>query len=190
MPDPGVVTAAVGRNVRAERASKGWTLDELAARSGVSKGMLIQVEQARCNPSIATLCRLADALGASIASLVEAREAPSAQVVRGGDGVVLWQGRPGSLAKLLAGSGTREQVELWDVRVAPGDAMVSEAHPDGTRELLLVIEGQLTVELDGVGHQVGPQDAIVFLGDRPHVYRNAGRTPVRYALAVVHARAG
>jgi transcriptional regulator with XRE-family HTH domain len=189
VPDPTMVTAAVGRHVRAERARYGWTLDELAARSGISRGMLVQVEQARCNPSIATICRLADALGVSVAELVDAPEAPAARVLRAEEGVRLWTGQPGSLARLMVGSGTTEQVELWDVRVAAGDAMASEAHPQGTRELLLVVEGELTMELDGAAHRVGAGDAIAFVADRPHTYRNAGAGPVHYALAVVH-RAG
>ena len=189
MPDPSLVTAAVGRHVRAERARLAWTLEELAARSGVSKGMLVQVEQARCNPSIATVCRLADALGVSVASLVEAPEVPTTRIVRGEEGVPLWSASQGSLAKLMVGSGTSDQVELWDVSMAGGDAMVSEAHPQDTRELLLVVEGELTMELDGTSHQVGPGDAIAFLGDRPHTYRNAGDGPLRYVLAVVHGGA-
>jgi transcriptional regulator with XRE-family HTH domain len=189
MPDPSLVTAAVGRHVRAERARLAWTLDELAARSGVSKGMLVQVEQARSNPSIATVCRLADALGVSVASLVEAPEVPTTRIVRGEEGVPLWAAKPGSLAKLMVGSGTSDQVELWDVSMAGGDAMVSEPHPHDTRELLLVVDGELTMELDGTSHQVGPGDAIAFLADRPHTYRNAGDGPLRYVLAVVHGSA-
>jgi transcriptional regulator with XRE-family HTH domain len=185
MPDPREVTVAVGRNVRAERLRKTWTLDDLAARSGVSKGMLVQVEQARTNPSIATICRLATAFGVSMASLVEAPEAPSARVVRAADGVPLWRGRAGGLAKLMAGVGTRHQVELWNVCIHPGDAMVSEAHAAGTRELLLVVEGELSLELDGAPHRVGPGDAIVFAADRPHTYRNAGGTALRCAMVVV-----
>jgi transcriptional regulator with XRE-family HTH domain len=186
MPDPALVTVAVGRHVRAERARRAWTLDELAARSGVSRGMLVQVEQARCNPSIATICRLADALGVSVAALVEAPEVPAARIIRGDDGVPLWAGKEGSLAKLMVGSGTTEQVELWDVHMAAGDAMVSEAHPQGTRELLLVVEGELTMEVDAAAHRVGPGDAIAFVADRPHTYRNAGDDPLHYAVAVVH----
>ena len=67
MPEPEDVNAAVGRNVRGHRTRMAWTMDDLAARSGVSKGMLSQVEQGRTNPSVATICRLATALGVSIA---------------------------------------------------------------------------------------------------------------------------
>jgi uncharacterized cupin superfamily protein len=71
------------------------------------------------------------------------------------------------------------------VRIAAEDAMVSEAHPAGTRELLLVIEGELTLELDGVAHRVGSGDAITFVADHPHTYRNAGKTELRCTMAVV-----
>ena len=187
MPEPQDVNAAVGRNVRSQRTRLAWTLEDLATRSGVSKGMLSQVEQARTNPSVATICRLATALGVSIASLVEAPEAPSARVVRAKEAVTLWAGEDqGSAARLLVGSGTSQQVELWDVRMVPGDGYGSDGHPSGTRELLLVIDGELTLELDGVAHQVGAGDAIAFVADRPHAYRNRGGAPLRYALSVIH----
>jgi transcriptional regulator with XRE-family HTH domain len=187
VPEPEDVNAAVGRNVRAQRTRLAWTLDDLAARSGVSKGMLSQVEQARTNPSVATICRLATAFGVSIASLVEAPEVPSARVVRAQEAVTLWTGeQAGSTARLLVGSGTSQQVELWDVRMLAGDGYASEGHPSGTRELLLVIEGELTLELDGDPHLVCAGDAIAFVADRPHAYRNQGTSPLRYALSVIH----
>jgi transcriptional regulator with XRE-family HTH domain len=187
VPEPDEVNAAVARNVRRQRTRLAWTLDDLAARSGVSKGMLSQVEQARTNPSVATICRLATALGISVASLVEAPEVPNARVVRGEEAVTLWTGgQKGSAARLLVGSGTSQQVELWDVRMLPGDGYASEGHPAGTRELLLVIDGELTLEVDGVPHLVGAGDAIAFVADRPHAYRNLGDAPMRYALSVVH----
>lgn len=187
VPEPQDVNAAVARNVRAQRTSLAWTLDDLAARSGVSKGMLSQVEQARTNPSVATICRLATALGVSIASLVEAPEGPSARVVRAEEAVTLWTGgHQDSWARLLVGSGTSQQVELWDVRMVAGDGYASEGHPSGTRELLLVIDGELTLELDGDPHQVGAGDAIAFVADRPHAYRNRGSAPLRYSLSVIH----
>ena len=187
MPEPEDVNAAVGRNVRGHRTRLAWTLDDLAARAGVSKGMLSQVEQARTNPSVATICRLATAFGVSIASLVEAPEVPSARVVRAKEAVTLWTGgKQGSEARLMVGSGTSQQVELWDVRMVPGDGFASEGHPTGTRELLLVIDGELTLEVDGVAHLVGPGDAIAFVADRPHAYRNRGIAPLRYSLSVIH----
>jgi transcriptional regulator with XRE-family HTH domain len=187
VPEPDEVNAAVARNVRGHRTRLAWTLEDLAARAGVSKGMLLQVEQARTNPSVATICRLATALGVSVASLVEAPEGPSVRVVRADEGVTLWTGgNKDSAARLMVGSGTSQQVELWDVRMVPGDGFSSEGHPTGTRELLLVIEGELTLELDGTPHLVCAGDAIAFVADRSHAYRNLGTAPLRYSLSVIH----
>lgn len=184
MQDPETVTAAVGRNVRSERSRRKWTLDDLAGRSGVSKGMLIQVEQARSNPSIATICRLASALGVTVASLVEAPELPSTRVVRADEGVVLWTGKAGSVSRLLLGTGTRDPVELWDVRLAPGEGYNGTPHPAGTQELGMVVEGELTLDVDGMDYQVGAGDAVAFVADRPHGYRNLGAEPLRFTMVV------
>src|SRR4051812_17924308 len=64
-------TAAVARRVAELRRARRLSLDGLARLSGVSKGMLVQIENARSNSSIATLCRVAAALGVSVAQLVE-----------------------------------------------------------------------------------------------------------------------
>jgi transcriptional regulator with XRE-family HTH domain len=68
------VSSAVARHVRALRQDRNWSLDELAGRSGVSRGMVVQIEGARTNPSIGTLCRLAEAFGVNLAALIESRE--------------------------------------------------------------------------------------------------------------------
>jgi transcriptional regulator with XRE-family HTH domain len=182
--DPEAVTAAVGRNVRSERSRRNWTLDDLAARSGVSKGMLIQVEQARSNPSIATICRLATALGVTVASLVEAPELPTTRVVEPDKGVVLWTGQQGSASTLLLGTGTRDPVELWDVRLAAGDGYSGTPHPPGTQELIMVLEGELTLEVSGTDHRVVAGGAAAFVADVPHGYRNQRSTPLRLTMVV------
>ncbi|MEQ1524917.1 MAG: helix-turn-helix transcriptional regulator [Aestuariivirga sp.] len=64
------IAAAVANRISALRKAQDLTFDALARRAGVSKGTLVQIEQERANPSIATLCRLAAALGVSVAELV------------------------------------------------------------------------------------------------------------------------
>ena len=74
MPTSEAVAAAVARNTRRLRTERGWSLDQLAHRSGVSKGMLVHLEQARTNPSLGTLCKVAETLGVSLAGLIETDE--------------------------------------------------------------------------------------------------------------------
>ena len=53
----------IGVRIKQERSTRRWTLDHLAEVAGVSRRMLVKVEQGSVNPSIGTLLRLSDALG-------------------------------------------------------------------------------------------------------------------------------
>ena len=60
-PNQERVAAAMAYRVHAGRAQRRWTLDELAARSGLSRRLLVQIEHAEANPRLATLLKLAAA---------------------------------------------------------------------------------------------------------------------------------
>ena len=74
------ITAAVARTLQALRADRGWSLDQLAARSGVSKGVLVALEQGRSNPNLATLARIGDAFGVPVTLLVDLGGEPAVQI--------------------------------------------------------------------------------------------------------------
>ncbi|MGH9247817.1 MAG: helix-turn-helix domain-containing protein [Acidimicrobiales bacterium] len=185
MPRPEDVGGAVARATRALRTQRHWSLETLATRAGVSKGMLVQIEQARTNPSLATLCRLAEAFGVTLAQLVELSETPSVRVVRPDEVVRLWEGNDGSFGDLLVGTDRREHVELWNWHLAAGDEHVSESHTDGTQELAAVIAGTLTLDVGGVEHQVPSGGAALFAADQPHRYANTFERSVRFVLVVL-----
>jgi transcriptional regulator with XRE-family HTH domain len=184
MPTPDAVAAAVARNTRRLRTARGWSLDQLATRSGVSKGMLVHLEQARTNPSLGTLCKVAETLGVSLAGLVELHEAPVVRVVDPAEVVRLWQSEAGSAGDLLVGSDERDHLELWHWRLAPGDRHASDAHARGTREMVHVVAGTLTLDVGDTTHAVPAGGAALFHGDRDHVYRNTGRKAVSLVMVV------
>jgi transcriptional regulator with XRE-family HTH domain len=179
------VTAAVAAQVHALRAARGWSLDELAGRSGVSKGMVVQIEAARTNPSVGTLCRLADAFGVTIARLIEPGEARTVRVSAAADAPLLWRGAGGGFGRLLAGTNDPDFVELWEWRLEPGERHDSPDHAPGTRELLHVLTGALVVTVDGRDHHVPGGHTIEFAGDRAHGYRNEGTEPAELVMVVV-----
>jgi transcriptional regulator with XRE-family HTH domain len=188
MPDPESLTAAIATNVRAQRARRGLTLDALAARSGVSRGMLVQIEQSRTNPSVTTLARIADALGVTVARLVEVSDTPVVRVVHSSDVVTLWRSDRGGSARLLVGSDEPAILELWDWVLAPGEFHDGDAHAAGTREMLTVIEGELTLSVYGGSHVIGRDEAVLFCADRPHRYANEGTETLRYIMVLTEPR--
>ena len=72
----------VGERLRTLRQFRRYTLQSVAARSGISESFLSQVERGRSNASIASLKRIADALGVSMADLFEPDELPGPRVLR------------------------------------------------------------------------------------------------------------
>jgi len=101
------LASAIGERVRAERLSRRWTLDELANAAGVSRRMVVSVEQGAVNPSVGTLLRLSAALGVGLPALVEAPESRPVKVARLGQGAVLWNGENGGSGILMASTDLR-----------------------------------------------------------------------------------
>ena len=181
------IGTAIGRRVRAARTDLGWTLDQLAQRAGVSRRLLVNVEQGSTNPTIGTLLRLSDALGIGLPALVDTSGDPRAPVTvrRAADQTPVWTSPSGGSATMVAGTAPPDICELWDWRLGPGDAHTSEAHRAGTRELLLVLAGTVDLQIGDTEHRLKPGDSATFDGTTPHAYRNASATrPARFTLAV------
>jgi transcriptional regulator with XRE-family HTH domain len=179
------LTAAVAAHVRHQRASRSWSLDELAGRSGVSKGMVVAIEAGRTNPSVGTLCRLADAFGVNIADLLEVSESRRVNIAAADDATVLWRGDAGGQARLLRGVNEPDLIELWEWTLGPGDRHSSPNHMPDTTEMLHVLDGVLTAVVDGVAYEVKPGETIDFIADVGHEYRNDGSAPARVMMVVV-----
>ena len=179
------VAAAVGRNVRALRHQRRLTIDALAAAAGVSRGTVIQIETARGNPSIGTLCSLATALRVGVGSLVDGDAAPRVVVRRAEMAAPLWSSPAGSSAVFRIGTDPPDVVELWDWTLQPGDAFDGEAHPMGTAEVLSVLAGRLALRVGTSGLELAAGDTAMFEAHAPHRYAAAGPEPVRFTMVVV-----
>ena len=90
----------------------------------------------------------------------------------------------------MAGTGPPDVVELWDWTLGPGDRHVSEAHSPGTRELMQVQQGAITVEVADELVALDAGDAVAFGGDAAHSYANPGPRPARFSLAVFEPGVG
>lgn len=183
--DTEAVTAALARNLKAARSQRGLTLDQLSAAAGVSKGMLVQLEQGRTNPSLATLLRLSAALGLPLARLVEVAETPRVRIVRQAEAPILWRGDHGGTGRLLGGTDAPDIVELWDWVIQPDEHIESAPHEPGTVELVAVRSGRLALDLGGRETLVDSGDTAIFRADLPHRYRADGSRPAVLTMVVL-----
>ncbi|HBX14380.1 MAG TPA: XRE family transcriptional regulator [Leclercia adecarboxylata] len=178
------VSLAVANRIRNWRKEKKLSLDELSRRASVSKGMLVEIEKGAANPSIAILCKLAAALGVSVADIVNVASEPQVHIIEEAAIPVLWQGEKGGNARLLAGTAGPDMIELWRWEMQPGESFSSPGHPAGTFELLHVEAGVLTLKIEESVTQVVAGASAVAKTDAAHSYANQGESVVRFTMTV------
>jgi transcriptional regulator with XRE-family HTH domain len=179
------ITSALARAVQALRAERGWSLDQLAARSGVSKGVLVAVEQARSNPNLATLARISDAFGVPVTRLLDVTDGQEVRITGPGQARVLWRGPAGGTGTIIAATQPPWAAELWRWTLQPGEAFGGDAHAAATREMAWVEAGALTLTVAGRPYEVGQGRCARFPGSLPHYYANHGTEPVVLTMVVV-----
>jgi transcriptional regulator with XRE-family HTH domain len=185
--DPSPVGATLARNVRTLREAKSWSLATLAERSGVSKGMLVQIENVKVNPSLSTIVRIAGALGTNVGRLVEAEQPTRVWIRRSDEHLTLWRSARGGSAVLVGDSDRQAQVETWRWTMVRGDEYQSKAHPPATVEHLLVIAGTLRLDVAGTSHEIHAGESAVFEADRDHGYAHSGKksSSVEFVMCVI-----
>ena len=185
MTGPEDTADALARNLRRLRGARALTLDELAKRAGISRSMLIQIEQKRVNPTLGTLVRIAQALDVGLAELVELGSRRRVRVIARNDVAELWTSPCGGSGRLLVGSDQLDHIEFWDWRLEPGDAHEAEAHVPGTAEILHVLDGDLALVVDGETHADSAGESVVFSADADHSYSNNGTRPLHVLMIVI-----
>lgn len=165
-----VDTPKLLKSIRSER---GWSLDQTAARTGVSKAMLGQIERGESTPTVATLWKIATGLGVPMTALLEA-DGGSGDVLLLRDAAEL-RVRPspeGMQRALLFPYEARFGFELYELTFAPGFESISEPHDTGVVEHVTVLHGEVELLIDGEWQPLKQGQALRFPADRRHGYRN------------------
>jgi transcriptional regulator with XRE-family HTH domain len=177
----------VAENLRERRKGRGLSLDDLARASGVSRAALSQIETRKTNPTVGLLWKIAVGLGVPFAELigkpsgtVAVLRRGTAQVLRSVDGKL--ESRP------LVPAGSSPLVELYELRLAPHALHDSDPHARGTREILVVLSGQLLMHLGPETFDLSAGDSISFAADGPHAYENPGSSEARYHNVIMYER--
>jgi rhodanese-related sulfurtransferase/transcriptional regulator with XRE-family HTH domain len=165
--------AVVGTNLKRLRTERGWSLDVVAGMTGVGRQTLGQIENGRTVPSLGALWKLARAFEVPFSALLAQPAKLETRIFRRANAkpIIDADGRFSSRALFAPDDkGGFEYYELFLAARAREDA---EPHAPGTRENLLVTEGQLVLELGTERFELGKGDAIAFTADVKHAYVNA-----------------
>lgn len=177
----------VAENLKRRRKARSMSLDDLAKASGVSRAALSQIETRKTNPTVGILWKIAVGLGLPFAELI-GEPAMAAAVMRKSATQVLRSVDGRFTSRPLAPSGASPLVELYELTLKPGCKHASDAHAEGTREILVVLDGALRLRVGEAAYDLTEGDSISFLADAPHVYENAGKADLRVHNVILYGR--
>jgi transcriptional regulator with XRE-family HTH domain len=166
----------------------GLSLRDLAERSGVSAPMLSQVERGETSPTLAVATRMAAGLELSLSQLLRLDERSHVVVSRAGDRRIRKRDRHAveELTPPLPGQRADVSMHRLEAGGATGGPNDPPLHEPGSRETAVVLEGALTLFIDGERHALDQGDSVTFDADLPHHFENEGEAETRF-IAVVAA---
>jgi transcriptional regulator with XRE-family HTH domain len=174
-PRPESINEHLGRRVKKLRTDRGWSLDNLAHASGVSRSMLSEIEREKANPTLAVTYRIASAFAMTIAELIESSEKQAAiQVVRANDRAQVYRSDKNSQIRTLSPLNLEKDVEFYEVTLRPGGELRSTPHYEGTREFLTVEGGMVRLESGSDTSELTRGDSATYRADVPHAIVNIG----------------
>ncbi len=186
--EPSQQAERVGSRIRDMRRARSFTLVQLAELAELSHPFLSQLERGLARPSMASLERIARALGTSQVELLSVDEprrgrepAAAVSVVRAGTGAP-GPYSEGTARMLVDGARAFHPLEYRGENAAYGDSFVHDED-----EWLYALEG--LVELDVTGSRpltLEPGDAVYLSGGTAHRMRSPGGTPFRLLIVKEH----
>jgi transcriptional regulator with XRE-family HTH domain len=174
----------IGKKVQQLREANGWSLQELARRTGLSASFLSQLERGRCSVSITTLDRVATELGVTIGFFFPQvkngrnRTTAAERVVIQASGSLL------SYEK-LSGDFPGRIMEAFLITMQPGEMQDTPYRHEG-EEFGFILEGTLTMAIDNETVELHPGDSVHFQSTQPHTWENRGDRPVRAVWVNTH----
>jgi transcriptional regulator with XRE-family HTH domain len=173
----------LGERIRHRRRAQKTSLKQLAERSGISIGLLSQIERGLSSPSLRVLASLAYALKLGLADLFgDGPEEPALGeriVVRADERKKLSFWRTGISKELLTPQAEDSTLDIFLVVLDPGGTTGSQLYAHVGEEGGLVLEGSIAINVDGKEHRLQAGDGFRFASTRRHSFWNVGAGTAR-----------
>jgi XRE family transcriptional regulator, regulator of sulfur utilization len=179
---------AVGARIHVLREAMGFSLRDLAERSGVSAPMLSQVERGETSPTLAVAEKIAGGLELTLSQLLRLDEGEHVAVSRAGERRRYERGghRFEELTPPLPGQRADVSLHTLKASATTGGPDDPPMHEPGSRETAVVLTGVVALIVDGTRHELHTGDSVTFDADLPHHFENEGEEQARF-LAVIAA---
>ncbi|PTW62318.1 Xre family transcriptional regulator [Breoghania corrubedonensis] len=178
--------ARIAERLKALRGERGWSLETLSTRSGVSRATLSRLENGDVSPTTAVLARLCAAYGMTLSRLMLMAEETFTPLVPR-DLQPEWQdAAAGFSRRSVSPPANALSGDVLECRLEAGADIAYEAPPrEGLEHHLVLMEGALTVTVDGDEHSLSPGDCLRYRLVGTSRFQTPAETPARYFLFMV-----
>jgi transcriptional regulator with XRE-family HTH domain len=180
------ILPTLGGMIKKERAKQHLSMDVLAKMSGVSKGMLSQIEQGKTNPTVAVLYKIAHGLHVEPSHLLPLPAATPLvwRIIRSDDERYVFSSNKECKIRTLSPLDLEKQIEFYEITFSPKGKLISEAHYRGTEEILTAAQGSIRIQSGKNEIEIRPGDSVHYAADIAHSICNLDGTPAKAFLLV------
>ncbi len=164
----------IAKNLVSLREKRGISQVSLAKISGTTRASIALLESGSSNPTLDVLLKISQGLGVSFDELISSPRA-ECRHIKAKDVPLDRKSRNGILLRKLLPDKI-PSTEMDELHLEPGSTMTGSPHVEGTREYFTCISGQISIGVLGEVHHLEKGDVLTFPGDKPHSYKNSGRT--------------
>ncbi|MCE8000958.1 MAG: helix-turn-helix domain-containing protein [Rhodobiaceae bacterium] len=179
-------TSRLANRLSSLRHERGWSLDQLAKASGLSRASLSRLENAEVSPTADSLGKLCAAFGLPMSRLLMMVEDSFAAHVPF-DAQPEWEDpETGFTRRSVSPPATQLAAEVIEAHLPPGKT-VSYAQPPkpGQEHHLIVLDGELTLSVDGVDHRLTAGDCLRYQLYGASRFDTPAQRGARYILVLV-----
>jgi transcriptional regulator with XRE-family HTH domain len=171
--------------VLAEREQRGWSVAELAAKSGVSRAMISKIERGEASPTASLLVKIAAAFGLPLSLLLARAEGEASRLSRA-DEQQRWQDPESGYRRRAVSPPSDGLLQLTEVELPPGARLSFPAEAyTFIHQQIWILDGTLTFHEGTTIHRLGPGDCLSLGPPTEHTFETQTRRPCRYLVIVV-----
>lgn len=183
------INERIARRVRDLRSERGYSLDTLAERSGVSRSNISLIERAQTSPTANVLDKLATALGVTLASLFDEQsedDAPPSPLARHADQPV-WTDPDSGYVRRNLSPAQSSPLQFVEVQFPPGERVAYDtgARDNEVWQQIWVVDGTIEITLGGTTWRLDTGDCLAMRLDQPIGFHNPTSATARYLVGLV-----
>ncbi|HEV8066391.1 MAG TPA: helix-turn-helix domain-containing protein [Planctomycetaceae bacterium] len=184
------VNQRIAGRLKELRAAQSFSLEALAAKSGVSRSMISLIERGESSPTAVVLEKLAAGLNVTLASLFDVPDAvsqrPSSPIARREEQLQWRDPASGYLRRNISPPGVPQPVQITEVHFPAGGRVAFEAGARDVRvdQQVWVLEGEIDITVGEQRHSLREGDCLAMQLDGPTMFHNPTQKPARYAVVI------